>query len=296
MRCRQPDAVAGALLVMISILAACAGPAATDANAVAELQGVDFNPNNFDSSATISNAWLPLTPGTRFVYEGKALDDSGALVDHRIEVNVTDLTKTIGGIRALVTWDEDHSAGKLEEAELAFYAQDKDGNVWYMGEYPEAYEDGKLVEAPAWIQGLQDAKAGIMMQAKPQLGTPSYSEGWGPAVDWTDMGQVDQIGQKTCVPVKCYEDVIVIAESSQTEPDAEQLKYYARGVGNVRVDWRGSGEKTQETLELTKVEQLSVQDMAAVRAGALELEKSAYANSKDVYANTTPLEQAAPLQ
>src|SRR5204862_223682 len=83
------------------------------------------------------------------------------------------------GVSALVTWDQDHSADTLDEAELAFYAQDKDGNVWYMGEYPEAYQNGKLVEAPTWIQGFKGARAGIMMQANPQIETPSYSEGWG---------------------------------------------------------------------------------------------------------------------
>jgi hypothetical protein len=313
MRYGQVVSGAVALLVMISAVA-CGGPAsptkvpptqapeptlepaATAANYFSESQTVDFNPNNFDRSATISNPWLPLKPGTRYVYEGKSLDDSGVLVPHSIEVNVTDLTKMVGGVRALVTWDQDHSADKLDEAELAFYAQDKDGNVWYMGEYPEAYQNGKLVEAPTWIQGFKGAKAGIMMQANPQLETPSYSEGWGPAVNWTDVGQVDQMGQKTCVPVKCYEDVLVIAESSQGEPNAQQLKYYARGVGNVRVAWRGSGEKTQETLELTKIEQLSPQDLADVRAKALELEKSAYENSKDVYALTPPLEQAPPMK
>jgi hypothetical protein len=104
------------------------------------------------------------------------------------------------------------------------------------------------------------------------------------------------MGQKTCVPVKCYDDVLVIAESSQGEPDAQQLKYYARGVGNIRVGWRGSGEKTKETLELSKIQQLSPQDLADVRRRALELEKSAYAHSKDVYANTPPLEQAPSVK
>ncbi len=157
-----------------------------------------------------------------------------------------------------------------------------------MGEYPEVYENGKIVEAPAWIHGFEDARAGIMMKANPQVGTPSYAEGWGPAVNWTDRGQVDQVGQKTCVPVKCYEDVLIIAETSQAEKDAHQLKYWARGVGNVRVGWRGGGEKTKETLELTKIEQLGPETLAEVRAKALALEKSAYENSKNVYANTPP--------
>jgi hypothetical protein len=250
----------------------------------------DFDPNKFDRSTNIDNEWMPLKPGTRYIYEGTTIEDDGTAVPHRVEINVTDLTKLIGGIRSVVTWDLDYSDNQLVEAELAFFAQDTDGNVWRMGEYPEAYEDEKLIEAPTWIHGFEDAQAGIMMKAKPQLGTPSYSQGWGPAVDWTDRGQVDQIGQKTCVPADCYEDVLVIAETSQSEPNAFQLKYWARGVGNVRVGWRGAGEKTKETLELTEVVQLSPEALAEARTKALELEKSAYENSKNVYSHTPPLE------
>jgi hypothetical protein len=237
---------------------------------------------------------MPLKPGTRYVYEGTTMTDEGQLVPHRIEIHVTDLTKVIGGVRSAVTWDLDYTEDRLAEAELAFYAQDKNGNVWRMGEYPEVYEEGKLVEAPTWIHGFEGAQAGIMMQAEPKPGTPSYAQGWGPAVDWTDRGQVDQVGQSTCVLVDCYQDVLVIAETSQAEPDAAQLKYYAKGVGNVRVGFRGGGEKTKESLELTRLDQLRPEELADVRAKALELEKSAYENSKTVYANTPPSEQAPP--
>jgi hypothetical protein len=269
-------------------------PVATPASEAGASQLAVFNPNNFGHSNIINNEWLPLKPGTRLTYEGYSVADNGTVVPHRIAVNVTDLTKSIGGVRTLVTWDQDYQAEKLVEAELAFYAQDKDGNVWYVGEYPEVYEDGKLVEAPTWIHGLKGARAGIMMKAKPQLGTPAYAEGLGPAVGWTDVGQVDQMGQTACVPVSCYHDVLVIAETSQAEPDAQQLKYYARSVGNVQVGWRGQGEKTKETLVLTKIEQLSPGALAEVRANALELEKGAYVISKSVYGRTPPLEQSAP--
>jgi hypothetical protein len=101
------------------------------------------------------------------------------------------------------------------------------------------------------------------------------------------------MGQETCVRAGCYKDVLVIAETSQSEPDAEQLKYWAPNVGNVRVGWRGAGEKTKETLELVEVVQLSPEALAEVRAKALELEKSAHAVSKDVYALTQPLQDAS---
>ena len=255
-----------------------------------------FDAGKFANSAEINNPWLPLTPGMRYVYEGSTVRDDGALVPHRIEIHVTDLTKVIGGVRAIATGDLDYSEDVLAEAELAFYAQDSEGNVWRMGEYPEVYEEGKLIEAPSWIHGFQDAQAGIMMQAQPKPGTPSYSQGWGPAVNWTDRAQVDAAGQSTCVLVDCYNDVLVIAETSQTEPDAHQLKYYARGVGNVRVGFRGAGEKSKETLELTRLDKLGAEEMAEVRAKALALEKSAYEQSKDVYANTPPMEPLTPAQ
>jgi len=82
----------------------------------------------------------------------------------------------------------------------------------------------------------------------------------------------------------------VIAESNAEEADAQQLKYYARGVGNVRVGWRGGGEKTKETLELARVEQMDATALAEVRARALELERSGYRRSPAVYAHTPPAE------
>jgi hypothetical protein len=247
----------------------------------------NLNPANFDRPTEIVNEWLPMKPGTRFVYEGTAVEDDGEVVSHRIVLTVTDLTKVIGGVTTLVSWDEDYSDGELVEAELAFYAQDNDGNVWRMGEYPEEYEDGQFIAAPTWIHGFEDARAGIMMQARPQVDTPSFAQGWGPAVDWTDRGRVDQVGQKTCVKVDCYDDVLVIAETSQGEPGAEQLKYYAKGVGNVRVGWRGEDE-TREELELVEVVQLSSAALAEASNKALALEKHAYEVSKDVYAHTPP--------
>jgi hypothetical protein len=251
---------------------------------------VTLDPGRFTRSVQIDNPWMPLVPGTRLTYEGTSVEDDGSTVPHRIVVNVTDLTKTIAGVRAAVTWDLDYSDGELVEAELAFYAQDSTGTVWYLGEYPEEYEDGKFVAARPWIHGFEDASAGIMMQATPRVGTPSYAEGWGPAVEWSDRGQVDQMGQRTCVAKGCYEDVLVIAETSAGEPDAQQLKYYARGTGNVRVGWRGSGEKTKETLELVRVDQLDAAALAAVRAEALKLEQSGYRHSPTVYAHTPPAE------
>jgi hypothetical protein len=263
-------------------------PEATVASRVAEPIFADFDPSNFSDPTKIDNEWYPLLPGTQWVYEGSTTED-GETLDRRLEFTVTDLTKEIEGVHTVVAWIVDISDGEVVEKEIAFYAQDNDGNVWYLGEHPEEYEDGEFVAAPTWIAGLEDARPGIKMWAQPQLGTLSYFQGWGPAVEWTDFARIDQMEQETCVPVDCYEDVLVIAESSLDERGAFQLKYYARDVGEVRVGWRGD-DASQEELELIEYVQLDPEALAEIRAQALELEAHAYEISKDVYAQTSPSE------
>jgi len=302
---RRHDIVCvGVVLLVVISASACGGPATTvqptqppvptqtpeptPGSDTSEPQFEDFDAGNFDRSTTIDNEWLPLRPGTQWVYEGTTTED-GETLTRRLEFTVTDLTKEIEGVRTVVAWIVDISDGEVVEKEIAFYAQDNDGDVWYLGEYPEEYDGGEFVAAPTWIAGIEEARAGIKMRAQPQLGPPSYYQGWGPAVDWSDFGYVELMGQETCVPVDCYEDVLVIAESSLGETDAFQLKYYARGVGEVRVGWRGA-DASQEELELIELVQLSPEALAEVRAEALALEEHAYEVSQDVYAHTSPAE------
>src|SRR6185503_8921516 len=146
----------------------------------------DFPKMKWSHSATVDNTWLPLVPGTQLTYEGRANRGTGIL-PHRIVSTVTDLTKVIGGIRAVVIWERDFNEGQMVESELAFQAQDNDGNVWNLGEYPEVYEQGKLVGAEdTWLQGVHRAKAGVLMRAKPQVGAPSYLQGWAPEIEFRD--------------------------------------------------------------------------------------------------------------
>jgi hypothetical protein len=108
-----------------------------------------------------------------------------------------------------------------------------------------------------------------------------------------DYARVQETGVSTCVPVSCYDDVLVTEEFEPDSPGAFQLKYYAPGVGNVRVGWRGLMEEERETLVLTKQETLGPRAMAEVRADALALESRAYRVSKGVYGTTPPAERMA---
>lgn len=282
-RCRNMATVTVVSLLLVAPVGAAAPEKEYEA----------FDSKNFDRSTIVDNEWFPLKPGTRYTWEGTMIDDEGDEEPHSVVLTVTDLTKVIGGVRTVVCWDRDYADGELVEAEIVFFAQDNDGTVWLMGEYPEEYEDGEFIDAPCWIHGIKDSKAGIMMQSEPKVGPSSYSQGWAPSVEFSDRWVVYQMGQNTTVPFGSYENVLVIDEFNNEEPDAHQLKYYARGVGNIRVGWRGD-VADQETLELIKVEELSAEELAKAREAALKLEKRAYEISKDVYAHTKPSERINP--
>jgi hypothetical protein len=266
---------------------ATAAPMTETIDYAAQLE--NFEAATFSDSARIDNAWYPLLPGTQFVYEGFT-EEAGQRIPHKFVQTVTDLTKTIMGVRTVVVWDQDFKDGELVEAELAFSGQSDSGEVWRMGEYPEVYEQGKIVETPTWIAGIAGARPGITMKKDPQLGTPSYSQGWAPEVPWTDRARIGQVGVKDCVPSGCYENGIAIEEFNREEPDAIQLKFYARGMGNTRVAFTGA-DATRETLELISVSKLDPAALADARSRSLALEESGFARSKDVYALTTPVEQ-----
>ena len=211
----------------------------------------------------------------------------------RVVSTVTDLSKWIDGVRTLVIWERDYTAGKLGESEIAFFAQDKAGNVWLVGEYPEEYENGKFADAPTWISG-QKCPCGDSHVGNPKVGSPDYAQGSPPPpVEFVDRARVYKKGQKICVPVKCYKDVLVIEEFEKGVPGVFHLKYYAPKVGLVKVGWRGANEVEKETLALVKRQQLSSKELANARKTALKLDNRAYKRSADVYGKTP---KAKPLK
>jgi hypothetical protein len=245
-----------------------------------------FRRHNFTQPTKINNRFFPLVAGQQLVYEGRA-NQGGTAVPHRITFTVTNMTKVINGVRTRVIWDQDFDEGQLAESELAFFAQDKKGNVWSMGEYPEEYENGKFAGAPSvWIPGVSGAKAGVMMPGRPRLGTPRYVQGTAPKIDFLDCAKVFQRNQRTCVPAKCYRHVLVTDENSPLDPESgHQRKDYAPGVGNVRIS--AVGDPEGETMVLTRIVQLGPSGLAQARAAVRKLERRAYRISS-VYQNTCP--------
>jgi hypothetical protein len=277
--------------VVATALLFAASWSAAPAAAIATTNACDpiapFTSSAFSHPLMTDSRWFPLVPGTQFTLEGRA-DQGGAILPHRVVFTVTDLTKVIDGVATRVIWDRDFAEDELVEAELAFFAQDDDANVWTMGEYPEEYEDGAFAGAPStWIGGVDGAEAGVLVPGRPALGSSWYLQGVAPAIDFLDCAKVFKTGQSVCVPVACYSDVLVIDEKSPLEPGSgSQRKYYAPGVGDVQVG--AVGDKEGETLVLIDVTRLGRQGLAAADRAALQLEKRAYAVS-DAYSQTAPI-------
>jgi len=245
---------------------------------------LEVNAKNFTHPTIIDNRYMPLKPGHRLVYEGWTIDDEDKKVPHRVIHTVTDLVKEINGIETVVLWEVDIVNGKLEESELAFRAQDDEGNVWHFGEVKEVYDENKkLIGAKVWMDGRLGAKSGIIMPARPAAGTPSFSQGYATGVyNWDDRGQLRKVGEKAKVRAGAFEDVAVIEEwsSGERKKGALQLKYYAPGVGYIKVGYEGN-DPVKEVLELVKESTLSAKEMDEARAEALLVEERSYYYGRD---------------
>ena len=284
---RRLHVVSLAVAMLLLMLAGGTPPSAETADAVMEEPALlDIDPANFDNPTVIDNEWMPLRPGTRLVYDGFDVDDNGQRIPHVVFATTTDLTKVINGVRTRVILEEDYSDEELVEKDIAFHAQDNDGNVWHFGELVETYEGAAFLGGHVWLVGLTEgAYAGIQMLAEPEVGE-TYSQGYAPPpFFWTDRSLVHRMGPQTTVPSGTYEDVMVIAEWDQeTEEGVFQDKYYARGVGVVRIGFRGP-DPTGEELELIGIEQLSPEELADLRRDVLRMEERAY-----LYGRTPPAE------
>jgi len=267
-----------AAAMVLGVLGVLGAPVA--GAAVAHVTAGSFNRANFTNPTQITNPYLPLAVGKQYVFDG-VVDG----VPHKVIFTVTGLTKVINGVKTRVVWDQDLRAGELVEEELAFFAQDKFGTVWLLGEYPEEYEDEEFVGAPsAWAAGIDGARPGIAMQATPIVGQPEYSQGFAPGVEFDDRAQVIKTGvNNVCVPAGCYSNVVVIKERNTFEPGVFQLKYHAPGVGVVLI--QPGGQSGGEELKLTQVKTLTGAALAEANAQAYRLDLRSYIYS-DVFRQT----------
>ncbi len=198
-----------------------------------------------DFVATIDNRYFPLTPGTSFHYEGTK--DATQQTDDMV---VTDQTKRVLGVTCTVVRDTVSEHGRPVERTFDWYAQDKHGNVWYMGEDALELKDGRLVRASdSWESGVNGAKPGIIVPGNPQPGDV-YRQEYYPPGEALDQAHVLRLDARRAVPYGAFTGVLATEEWSPVEPQIEQ-KYYAAGVGEVMEQVVKGGHERFELVSVT---------------------------------------------
>jgi hypothetical protein len=198
-----------------------------------------------DFVATIDNPYFPLDPGTAFHYEGTK--DGTPQADDMV---VTDQTKQVLGVTCTVVQDTVSEHGMQVEQTFDWYAQDKDGNVWYMGEDSLELHNGRLVRASdSWESGANGAKPGIIMPANPQPGD-AYRQEYYPPGEALDQAHVLSLDAHQTVPYGAFTHLLATEEWSPVEPQIEQ-KYYAAGVGEVKEQVVAGGHEAFELVTVT---------------------------------------------
>jgi hypothetical protein len=202
-----------------------AAPAAS-ASTLAPVHGTyspAIDPANF--VPVINNRYWPLKPDTAYHYEG--VRGTTPQTDDEI---VTHRTKRILGVPSTVVRDTVSEHGSPVERTFDYYAQDKQGNVWYMGEDSFEKQHGHMARASdSWLAGVNGGKPGIIMPGNPQPGD-SYRQEYYPPGQALDEAHVLSTNGKVKVPYGSYRHVLVTSEFSPLEPQTEQ-KYYVAGLG-----------------------------------------------------------------
>ena len=192
-----------------------------------------IDPANFVSAVT--NRYFPLKPGTTVVIEGTR---DG--IPRRDEQTVTNETKVIMGVPCVVVRDVATSQTALVEKTTDWYAQDKDGNVWYFGEDTAEYVDGKVSStAGTWLAGVDGALPGLIMKAHPIVGD-EYRQEFRPGIA-EDYATVLQIDATQSTPAGDFQFVVVTEDIDLLDRSKNEHKFYAPGVGLVASDGTVSG-------------------------------------------------------
>jgi hypothetical protein len=206
------------ILLLALVLPACGGD---DECTVDTTYDPVIEPANF--APDVTNPLFPLPAGASWVYMGG---------DERVEVTVTADRRTILGISAVAVHDVATINGDIIEDTIDFYAQDLDGNVWYLGEDTAELENGVITSTEgSWIAGVDGAKPGILIPATPAVGVP-YRQEYLPC-EAEDMGEVLATSESVTVGGITHDNCLHTRDTTPLEPDVQEDKFYCPGVGLV---------------------------------------------------------------
>jgi len=217
------------LIVLLMLLTGCAPK---------ETYTVDLTATDFVTG--VNNPYLPFIPGSKWVYQ--AMLEDGTV--ERNEIEVLQETRDVHGVKATVVHDLVFVGEQIVEETFDWYAQDKDGNVWYLGEAVDNYENGVLVDHKgSWEWGVDGALPGIMMWADPSLHVNEKYNQEFYAGEAEDKGQVLSVNESVTVPFGSFENVLKTYDFSSLDPGLQEHKFYAKGIGVIKEVDMVSGEE-----------------------------------------------------
>ena len=187
----------------------------------------------------VTNPWFPLRPGTTYVYTGMRDGQPS-----RELFTVTRATKTIQGVRCTVVSDRLYLRGRLHERTTDWYAQDRGGAVWYFGEQTAELDARGHVTSTegTWQSGVDGAKAGIYMSARPRVGQSFRQELYPGHAD--DHFAVVSLTASVSVPYVTSHHALLTKEWTPLEPGVLDHKLYVRGIGTVKEETvKGGSER-----------------------------------------------------
>ncbi len=232
----------GAALAVVVATGAMAGASGLPKGS----EPVNLDPADFTTK--IDNPYWPMKPGNRWVY--RETDPEGTVL--RVVVRVTDQTKKIAnGIVARVVRDTVTEDGVLVEDTWDWYAQDKAGNIWYLGELTKEYENGKLVSTGGSFEaGVDGAQPGIAIPANPKVGLAYRQEYYKGEAE--DKASIFSLSEQAEVPFGHFKDVVMTRDLNPLKPKILEYKFFARGVGPVLVIGVSGGSDREELVRFTR--------------------------------------------
>jgi hypothetical protein len=238
-----------AVAIAVLALAACGGGGSKSKSSSASSlpQGtkpVKLDPADFTTN--IDNPYWPMRPGSHWVYREVENGDT-----QRVDVTVTNQTKTLAGIEARVVHDRVSRNGETLEDTYDWYAQDSAGNLWYLGEDTAEYENGKLkTKEGTWAAGVDGAEPGVVVPASPKQGMTYREEYYAGHAE--DGAEVLGVNSQVQVPFGRFQNAMLTRNFSTIEPTVEEMKLYAKGVGPVMELLISAGSGRTELLSYTK--------------------------------------------
>jgi len=182
----------------------------------------DFSAEKKDLTATGRNPFFILEPGYQLV-----LEEGNEI----LTITVLDETKLVDGVETRVVEERESKGGKLVEVSRNYFAISKRTNsVYYFGEDVDMYKDGKVTgHGGSWLSGVNNARFGLAMPGLPLL-EAKYQQEVAPGVAM-DRSEIVSLSETVKVPAGDFKNCLKVAETTPLEPEVEEEKRYAPGVG-----------------------------------------------------------------